>query len=69
MDREDSALKFRIRNQLSELSRSEAIVAEYILNHADEVIKQSVSALADCCGVSEPTAYQCSFSTIRTRDF
>ena len=55
MDREDSALKFRIRNQLSELSRSEAIVAEYILNHADEVIKQSVSALADCCGVSEPT--------------
>ena len=55
MDREDSALKFRIRNQLSELSRSEAIVAEYILSHADEVIKQSVSALADCCGVSEPT--------------
>jgi DNA-binding MurR/RpiR family transcriptional regulator len=55
MDREDSALKFRIRNLLSELSRSEAVVAEYILNHSDEVIKQSVSALADCCGVSEPT--------------
>ena len=55
MDREDSALKFRIRNLLPELSRSEAVVAEYILNHSDEVIKQSVSALADCCGVSEPT--------------
>ena len=55
MDREDSALKFKIRSLLPELSRSEATVAEYILNHSDDVIDLSVSALADLCGVSEPT--------------
>ena len=55
MDREESALKFKIRSLLPELSRSEAAVAEYILNHSDDVINLSVSALADLCGVSEPT--------------
>lgn len=55
MDREDSALKFKIRSLIPELSRSEAAVAEYILNHSDDVIDLSVSALADLCGVSEPT--------------
>ena len=52
MDREDSALKFKIRSLIPELSRSEAAVAEYILNHSDDVIDLSVSALADLCGVS-----------------
>lgn len=55
MDREDSALKFKIRSLIPELSRSEAAVAEYILNHSEDVINLSVSALADLCGVSEPT--------------
>lgn len=55
MDREESALKFKIRSLIPELSRSEAAVAEYILNHSDNVIDLSVSALADLCGVSEPT--------------
>lgn len=55
MNREDSALSFRIRNLIPELSKSEAIVAEYISGYPGEVINLSVSALADCCGVSEPT--------------
>ena len=55
MQAEDSALAFRIRSQIPELSRSEAAVAEYIAACPDEVINLSVSALADCCGVSEPT--------------
>ena len=55
MIKEDSALSFRIRNMLPELSKAEAQVAEYIAASPDEVINLSVSALADCCGVSEPT--------------
>ena len=55
MQKEDSALSFRIRSMIPELSKSEAAVAEYIAANAEEVINLSVSALADCCGVSEPT--------------
>lgn len=55
MAKENSAVLIRIRSAIPELSRSEATVAEYICDHGDEVINQSVSALADCCGVSEPT--------------
>ena len=55
MQREDSALSFRIRSMIPELSKSEATVAEYIAANPEEVINLSVSALADCCGVSEPT--------------
>ena len=55
MAKEDSALIFKIRSLIPELSKSEALVAEYISGNPDEVIKLSVSALADCCGVSEPT--------------
>ena len=55
MQREDSALSFRIRSMIPELSKSEAAVAEYIAANPEEVINLSVSALADCCGVSEPT--------------
>ena len=55
MAKETSAVLIRIRSTIPELSRSEASVAEYICGHSDEVINQSVSALADCCGVSEPT--------------
>lgn len=55
MAKEDSALSFKIRSLIPELSKSEALVAEYISSCPDEVINLSVSALADCCGVSEPT--------------
>lgn len=55
MAKEDSALSFKIRSLIPELSKSEAMVAEYISGSPDEVINLSVSALADCCGVSEPT--------------
>ena len=55
MQKEDFALSFRIRSMIPELSKSEAAVAEYIAANPGEVINLSVSALADCCGVSEPT--------------
>ena len=51
----DSALSIKIRNTIPQLSKSEALVAEYISDNSEEVIKLSVSALADGCGVSEPT--------------
>ena len=55
MAKEDSAVLFKIRSTIPELSKSEASVAEYISTYPDEVINLSVSALADNCGVSEPT--------------
>jgi len=55
MAKESSAVVLRIRSTIPELSKSEASVAEYICEHDDEVMNLSVSALADCCGVSEPT--------------
>ena len=55
MAKEDSALNIRIRSHIPQMSKSEALVAEYISCNGDEVINLSVSALADCCGVSEPT--------------
>ena len=55
MAKECSAVVLRIRSAIPELSKSEASVAEYICSHHGEVMNLSVSALADCCGVSEPT--------------
>lgn len=55
MQRKESAVAFRIRSVMPELSKSEAAVADYVSNNPDKVINLSVSALADCCGVSEPT--------------
>ena len=55
MQREDTSLSLRIRSRLPELSRSEAAVASYIADNPDEVIHLSVSALAEICGVSDPT--------------
>ena len=55
MPREESAVAFRIRSVMPELSKSEAAVADYVSNNPAEVINLSVSALADRCGVSEPT--------------
>lgn len=55
MSSQDSAVIFKIRSLIPELSKSEALVAEYISGNPEEVINLSVSALADACGVSEPT--------------
>lgn len=55
MPREESAVAFRIRSVMPELSKSEAVVADYVSNNPEKVINLSVSALADLCGVSEPT--------------
>ena len=55
MPREESAVAFKIRGIMPQLSKSEAAVAEYIAENPNEVINLSVSALADRCGVSEPT--------------
>ena len=42
MQKEDSALSFRIRSMIPELSKSEAAVAEYIAANPGEVINLSV---------------------------
>lgn len=52
---EDSGLSLTIRNRIPELSRAESAVAMYIADNPAEVINLSVSALAECCGVSDPT--------------
>ena len=55
MANENPAVVLKIRSAIPSLSKSETAVAEYICEHHEEVINLSVSALADCCGVSEPT--------------
>ena len=50
-----AALLLRIENSLSNLSKSERKVAEYIQENPREIIDLSVAALADACGVSDPT--------------
>lgn len=52
---EDSGLSLTIRSRIPELSRAESAVAMYIADNPAEVINLSVSALAECCGVSDPT--------------
>ena len=51
----DSTLSPRIRSLLPELSKAEAAVASFMADRPDEVVNLSVSALAERCGVSEPT--------------
>ena len=55
MSTEDSAILFKIRSLIPGLSKSEALVADFVCTHPEEVLNLSVSALADNCGVSEPT--------------
>ncbi len=55
MQREETGFSLVIRDAIPRLSKSEAVVAEYIASNPEEVVNLSVSALADCCGVSEPT--------------
>ncbi len=55
MQKEYTGLSLVIRDMIPQLSKAEAAVAEYISENPDEVVNHSVSALAECCGVSEPT--------------
>ena len=50
-----AALLLRIENSLPDLSKSERKVAEYIRKNPRGIIDLSVAALADACGVSDPT--------------
>lgn len=50
-----SALVLRIENTIPNLSKSEQSVAKYIVANPEKVIYQSVAALAENCGVSDPT--------------
>ena len=50
-----AALLLRIENSLPNLSKSERKVAEYIRANPRGIIDLSVAALADACGVSDPT--------------
>ena len=50
-----SALVLKIENSLPSLSKSERVVAEYIVKNPEQVIYLSVAAMADICGVSDPT--------------
>ncbi len=54
-DYSSSALILKIRTILPNLRKSEQTVANYIIQHPDEVIYLSVAALAENCSVSEPT--------------
>ena len=49
------ALVLKIENAMQGLSKSEKVVANYIVNNPDQVVYLSVAALADICGVSDPT--------------
>lgn len=49
------ALVLRIENTIPNLSKSEQSVANYIIANPEKVIYQSVAALAENCGVSDPT--------------
>ncbi len=49
------ALLRTIESLMGTLSKSEQLAANYIIKHPDEVIYLSVAALAENCGVSDPT--------------
>ena len=54
-DTSRSSLVLRIENSIPSLSRSEKVVARYIVDNPEQVIYLSVAALAENCGVSDPT--------------
>ena len=49
------AVVLKIQELIPTLSKSEKRVANYIIEHPDQVITLSVAALADAAGVSDPT--------------
>lgn len=50
-----SALVLKIENAMPNLSKSERAVASYIVKNPEQVVYLSVAALAENCGVSDPT--------------
>jgi len=50
-----SALVLKIENSIPSLSKSEQVVARYVVENPEQVVYLSVAALADNCGVSDPT--------------
>lgn len=55
MFKAENALVLKIENSLHNLSKSEKVVASYIINSPEQVVYLSVAALAEICGVSDPT--------------
>ena len=49
------AVVLKIKELIPSLSKSEQLVANYIIENPDQVITLSVAALADAVGVSDPT--------------
>lgn len=49
------ALVQKIENSIPSLSKSERVVANYIIENPEQVVYLSVAALADICCVSDPT--------------
>lgn len=54
-DNSRSALVLRIENMIPNLSKSEQVVAMFIVDNPEKVIYLSVAALAESCNVSDPT--------------
>ena len=50
-----NSLVLKINSAMSKLSKSEQVVANYVTAHPEQVIYLSVAALAENCGVSDPT--------------
>lgn len=50
-----ATLLLRIETMIPNLNRSEQSVAAYIVDNPDRIIYLSVAALAEACGVSDPT--------------
>lgn len=55
MSKADNTLVLKIENALPNLSKSEKVVAGYIIENPEQVVYLSVAALAEVCGVSDPT--------------
>lgn len=47
-----------IHSKYNNLTHTEAKVADYILDHADEVVYMSITDLADACGVGESSIFR-----------
>ena len=50
-----NAIVLKIENAIENLSKSERVVAAYVAAHPEQVVYLSVAALAENCGVSDPT--------------
>ncbi|MDR3139850.1 MAG: MurR/RpiR family transcriptional regulator, partial [Treponema sp.] len=44
---------FRIKNSIEDFNPTERKIADYILDHADDIFKLPIAQLAECCGSSQ----------------